>query len=429
VSSRLGIELGSRHLRAVRLTGTLRPTIRAAQFEWDGDRLEDAIDRVERELGAAGQVAIALDMPLVFAKEVPLPAVPAAEKVGILALEPERYFPVRGEELLLAARTQDQLVFAARESVVAGALAAAARLGTVDRVEPAPHALARALDRLGVRSGTVVLPRAPRGTLVVRLARGEVAGVRWLRGGLDAAARLLHGEEGGPTLFVGVEQEQELAGAHPNDASANAAPNAFSAARRLPLPRGVAESFLVAYGAALGVDAPLGETLAPAELGRRIVARRRRRTAVAVGVLAAAAVFALLSVDRAAAGVAATLAGRADSLAVSAERAFALQAERDALDRRQVAVAALAAGRADPLVALAALGRRLPQDAWLRSIRASGGDWQVDGYARDAALLVPTLEAAPEFENVRFLTATTTERVDTRSHERFSIAFRLAGKP
>ena len=428
MSSRLGIELGPRHLRVVRIDGSLRPSLRAAQFEWEGDGLDDAVARIEQELGGAGRVALALDMPLVFAKEILLPALPAAEKVGILALEPERYFPVRGEELLLAARGRDHLVFAARESVVAEALAAVARLGPVERVEPAPHALARALDRLGVRRGTVVLPGAPRGALVVRLDHGEVAGVRWLRGGLDAAAESLQGGDEEP-LFVAMPDEESANGGPSNDASANGAASAFASARRLPVPRGVTESFLVAYGAALGMDAPLGETLAPPDFNRRIVARRRRRTLTAIAVLIGAATFALVSVDRAAAGVATTLTRRADSLTVGAERAFALQSERDALDRRRTAVAALVAGRTDPMAILAALGQRLPADAWLRSIRSSGTEWQVDGYARDAALLVPTLEAAPEFENVRFLTATTTDRVGTRVHESFSIAFRLARRP
>jgi len=428
VSSRLGIELGARHLRVVRIDGGLRPSLRTAQFEWDGERLDDAVARVEQELGGAGRIALALDMPLLFAKEIPLPAVPAAEKVGILALEPERYFPVRGEELLLAARGRDQLIFATRESVVAEALAAVSRLGPVERVEPAPHALARALDRLGVRRGTVVIPGAPRGALVVRLDQGEVAGVRWLRGGLDAAAKSLQGDDEG-ALFVAMPDEESSIGGTVDDASANGVASAFAAARRLPVPRGVTESFLVAYGAALGVDAPPGETLEPPDLTRRIVARRRRRTLAAVAALIGAATFALVSVDRAAAGVATTLTRRADSLSVGAERAFALQAERDALDRRGRAVAALVSGRTDQMAILAALGQRLPADAWLRTIRSSGAEWQVDGYARDAALLVPTLEAAPEFENVRFLTATTTDRVGTRVHESFSIAFRLARRP
>lgn len=429
MSSRIGIELGRQHLRAVRVDGWLRPTVRVAQFEWEGDGLDDAIDRVERELGGARHVTLALDMPLVFAKEIALPALPAAEKIGILALEPERYFPVRGEEMLLAARSDDHLVFAARESVVAEALAAAGRLGPVDRVEPAPHALARALDRLGVRSGTVARAGNPRGTLLVRLDRGKVAAVRWLRGGLDAAARVLDaGDSAGP-VFATVENGKDAKGARADGAGAGIAASAFPGAKQLPAPSGMAESFLIAYGAALGADAPFDETLAPPDLERRVMGRRRRRAAAAVAMLIGAAMFAVLSAERAAERVAAALADRADSLSLVAESAFELHAEREALDRREIAVAALASGRTDPLAVLAALGQRMPADSWLRSIRAAGSEWQVDGYARDAALLVPTLEAAPEFENVRFLTATTTERVGARSHESFSIAFRLAGKP
>lgn len=417
MTSRLGVEIGARHLRAVKVEGVLRRTVRSAQVEWEGDGIHEAVARIENDLGGARQVAIALDMALLFTKEVALPALSAAEKVGILALEPERYFPVRGEELLIAARARDGLVFAARESTVAAAVDAVARLGAVDRVEPAPHALARAMSRLGVRAGTVVSAGKPRGASLTRLEDGTVAGVRWLYDGLPAVRAAIDESGGGLVYATGFT------------GSAGADGGPLASPRPLPTAAGLRDEFLPAYGAALGIGAPLGETLVPPELARRVVAGRRRRRAIAAAVVAASAVFAIVSIDRAMADVAAGLTARADSLSRAAGGAMALQAERDALDRRMAAVSALSSSRADPLAALAALGRRLPPDAYLRTLRVSGTDWQADGYASDAARLVPMLEGAPEFEGVRFLTATTTERVGSRNHESFSIAFRLAGKP
>lgn len=408
MTSRLGVEIGARSVRAVKVEGTFRRRWRSLELPWDGERLAEALARVQAELGPARHVSIALDLPLLLVKEVALPALPPAGKIAVLMLEPERYFPIRGEELVVTARAHDALVVAAREQTVSSALEAAAGLGAIDRVEGAPHALVRALAALGVRRGTVVLRPPPRGSCIVRLDGGALSGVRWIYDETAAADALA--TAGGPPLYA-------VAGAGIADATP------------LPAPQGLGEQFLVAFGAALGVGAPLGETLVTPDVARRIAARRRWRVAAAAGTLAAALLFALGAFDRAATRVAGRLAARADSLAVAAERALALQLAAEGLERQQRGALALRSGRPQALGALAALGRRLPPDAYLRTLRAAGDEWQLDGYAREAARLVPLLEAAPEFEQVRFLTATTTERVGNETRETFSIAFRLAGRP
>ena len=409
MTSRLGIEIGARTVRAVKVEGTVRRRWRSLELPWDGERLEEAFARVEAELGRAREVSIALDLPLLLVKEVALPALPAAGRIAVLMLEPERYFPVRGEELVVTARARDALVVATRERTVAESIEAAAALGAIDRVEGAPHALARALAALGVRRATVVLRPPPRGACVLRLEDGAVATVRWIYDEAAAADALTTVADGLP-LYA------------PTTAGvADATP--------LPAPQGLGEQFLVAFGAALGVGEPLGETLVTAEVERRIVARRRWRVAAAAATLAASFVFALAAFDRAATRTAERLAARADSLAASAGRAVALQSAVEDVERQQRGAAALRDSRPQTLRALAALGRRLPPDAWLRTLRAAGDEWQIDGYAREAARLVPLLEAAPEFEQVRFLTATTTERVGNETRETFSIALRLARRP
>lgn len=88
-------------------------------------------------------------------------------------------------------------------------------------------------------------------------------------------------------------------------------------------------------------------------------------------------------------------------------------------------VAAMGTGRPDPVAAFAALTRRLPPGAYLTALRASGSDWQIDGYAREAAPLVPRLEEDPLFSDVHFLTATSRTRLNRQVYESFSIALRL----
>jgi hypothetical protein len=75
---------------------------------------------------------------------------------------------------------------------------------------------------------------------------------------------------------------------------------------------------------------------------------------------------------------------------------------------------------------LAALGRRLPPDAVVQGLRADGDTWQVDGVARDAAAVVPALDADPRFVDVR--SAAPSSRVEGAggARETFSVAFRAA---
>ena len=107
-------------------------------------------------LGRAARVTVAVRLPLLFAKRIRLPPMPLAERRKVLRLEPQRYFPVRLEDLVVAVR-EDDLVFAAREEAVEGWMRALDELGPVELVEPGPVALARALDKVGIRDGIVAL--------------------------------------------------------------------------------------------------------------------------------------------------------------------------------------------------------------------------------------------------------------------------------
>src|SRR2546427_500323 len=112
----LGIELGARALRGVRLEGWYRPQARVVEVEWDPDNPTEAVGALRQHLGPAQRVAMTLDLPLLFVKQVKLPPLSEAEKRNILRLEPERFFAVRAEELVPAVRGDDDLVFAAREA-------------------------------------------------------------------------------------------------------------------------------------------------------------------------------------------------------------------------------------------------------------------------------------------------------------------------
>src|SRR3989449_7927920 len=93
--ARLGVELGTRTIRAVRLEGWPRPRTRAVEIAWDRESPDEAVQALGQHLGAPRRIAVAVDLPLLFTKRVKLPTLPAAERRRILRLPPQRVFPLR----------------------------------------------------------------------------------------------------------------------------------------------------------------------------------------------------------------------------------------------------------------------------------------------------------------------------------------------
>src|SRR2546427_4380564 len=147
--ARLGIELGARTLRGVRLEGWYRTRARTVEIEWDREHPAEAVAALRQHFGPARRIALALDLPLLFTKQVQLPALGPAGKRSILRLEPERFFPVRGEDIVPAGRGGDKLVFAAREGPLAEGGGAPQQLGAGGGIEAGALAPARALARGG----------------------------------------------------------------------------------------------------------------------------------------------------------------------------------------------------------------------------------------------------------------------------------------
>src|SRR2546426_11729939 len=105
--ARLGIELGARTLRGVRLEGWYRTRARTVEIEWDSEHPGEAVAALRQHLGPARRIALALDLPLLFTKQVKLPALGPAGKRSILRLQPGRFFPLRAEDIVAAVRGDD----------------------------------------------------------------------------------------------------------------------------------------------------------------------------------------------------------------------------------------------------------------------------------------------------------------------------------
>jgi Tfp pilus assembly protein PilN len=418
VSAAIGIELDGRSLRAVRLDGRRGRALRTVEVPWNPDQPAEGVALVRESLGRALRVAVAIRLPLLLAKRVRLPPMSVTERRRALRLEPQRYFPVRLEDLVVAVR-EDDLVFAAREDAVGAWTRALEPLGPVDLVEPGPVALARALGRAGIRDAVVTQDDRDRGTGIIDVRDGAVAGVRRIYGGIGEAVAAL-GDAARPRYLTPYAGDRAAEWAQ---APAGVALD--------PLPDGgpVPEPFLTAYGAALGAGGALEGTLLPDEQRARIVGRRRRRLGAATLAAGAGLAFLLVSLDQWRERAAERLGADVAALERRAEPARALQAELALLDRRAQGVAQAAGLRPDPLEALLAVTRRLPSGAYLKSLRYAGGEWQVEGFAPRAAQVTQALGSAPEIEGVRLPAATNRARTGDETNESFALAFKLARRP
>jgi len=423
--ARLGVELGARALRGVRLEGWLRPRARVVEVECDPANPAEAVEALRQHLGPARRIAIALDVPLLFMKRVKLPPLGEPEKRNILRLEPERFFPVRAEEIVPAVR-DDDLVFAAKEAPLATWVAALEELGPVEVVEPGPLALARALAQVQLMGALVLLDGQDDGIGVVEIREGRVTRARRVFGALDdAAAALLEngGASGGVPIYLTPWNEERAR------VLGTLLPEAM--VRPLPTVADVVGPFLPAFGAALGIGTKpnFARTLVSPELGARITARWWRELGLAVAVAAAALVFAVASADAWRARATRELEASLQSLKQRAAPTLSLQNQLQALDREAQAIRQVEQKRPDPLGVLLALSKQLPAGAYLRGIRWSGTEWQIDGYAPNTSRLMAQLGAAPEFKEMRFLSATTRGALGENNYESFALAFRYAPAP
>ena len=418
MNSRLGIELGAHTIRGVRLEGWPRRRVRFAEVAWDSDNLQGAVDSLLQHLGSAQRLGVALDLSLLFVKQVKLPPLPAADKANIVRVEPERFFPVRLDDLVPVARDEDDLVFAARETPYTAWVTALEQLGPIDRVEPGPVALTRALARARIQHGTVLTGDGA----VVEIRQGRVLRARRVFGDVTDAAAAIDATDSGSVYLEPWD-----------DARATVLRALLPAATVEPLPQPAAPDlpsrFLPAFGAALGIGEANREVLHSADIATRIMSRRRRDGALAAIVCAAALLFAVISADGWRARTKRELGAALQTLNARTAPALALQTQLTTLQRQSDAIARVASERGDPLEVLLALSQRLPRDVYLRAISASGAEWRLEGFAPNAARMLGLLDATPAFHDVRFLSATNRAVIGTRTYESFSLAFRYTPTP
>jgi hypothetical protein len=187
--------------------------------------------------------------------------------------------------------------------------------------------------------------------------------------------------------------------------------------------------YTVAHGAALGIGTRTDSALTTVELARRWAQRERRTLVVAVSALVAAVVLLVFAVDgyraRAQRGIEAEIAALRDR----GQAVLELQGEAERIRGDLETLTDIIDDRMAPLEVLLTVSRLLPENAYVRTIQGSESEWRLEGYAADAANLIPIFEASTAFEEVRFVRATNRVRLGNENYEDFSLALRYIPQP
>ena len=379
--TRVGVALTADRIYAVTTSRWRDMPEQTFEIKWDPRAPRDAVALLAGHLGEVSAIAMSVGLAFARGKHVKLPAVAAEERRKIMTLEPDRFFAIDSQSIVVSVSNDSDLVFAADASTIESWISAFESWGPVDLVESSAYSLARGLGAGGSRSGNFELPGENDERVIVEIADGKVLNSR-------------------------------VAGDSSQTTKAAAVPSV----------RGVSPEFLPALGAAMGFDAPLDQMLLPAAETRRIRSKRRMGVVRAAVNCALALAFALAALDRSRTRVVEQEQQEIAALISKAEGPSAVQSRLAQMDAESSAAAAAGASHADPVAVLAAISRRLPHDAVAMSVRADGDDWQVDGTATHAAGVVPALDADPLLENVRFLSASSRFSDAGRTRESFSIA-------
>ncbi len=385
-------------------------------MEWSVEVPDDAVSALKERFGTRNRIAVAVDLSVLLVKRLSLPALSPEQRRQMVALDPERYFPVRDTDLVVGVRADDLVVAAQAEQFdrLTDALSA---LGSVESVEPAPMALTRHLAASGIATGTLVVADPhDRDAAVATIVEGQVVTLRKVPATAADIANAVHGGDAAEAAGFLFPWQERLA--------AEIAGHSGMKLESLPAPSGTAESFAAAAGAWLGLASPPELTLVSPSLKRRMVIRAWQRGALAICFVAAALVLGFWSLDYRRERTLTAIERRVMERQGEAAQVQALLGDIAAAEEEVATLAVVSRERHDPLEVLLLVARLLPPDAYLRAIHAAGEEWELDGYARDAARLIPTFEESESLADVRFRTATTRVQLNNETYESFSLALR-----
>ncbi|MEP6764610.1 MAG: PilN domain-containing protein [Gemmatimonadaceae bacterium] len=387
MTNAIGIALEANLLRAVyRAGGKLVTT----EIPWDATRPERAIDALSAEIGKVRSISLSVGLGFLEVARPELPPLSDADRLRVLRRDADRYFPIEGAAAVTAARAGG-VAFALPSEQLQRWISAFENWAPVRAVVAAPSSIAGALTVRGTTSNAFTIDAGAEERGVMRFANGIVEEAR--RVPLSLALGVVNG-----TRPV-------------DDRLIEEAPGRFAAA----------------IGALDSIKAPLDVMLLDAPLDRALRRHQQRR------VWASYFMFAVMLVVL---GTAANLSREktfletAQAVAVrqvEARPALAAAVRLNSLNDEARVLIAKQSNKSSALAVLANLSKALPTDVFVQRIDWNGAEWHIDGSANQAATIVPQLDAAGIFTNVRVLSASARFRDGSRMRESFSVAFQVKG--
>ena len=176
MSDRLGLEITRTHVRAVALAAWGNRPRAAAEVPWDAEHPAAAVALLSSRFGRVGRIALSLGLDYLHVKHVDLPPALPRVRRQMIAVEPDRFFPVQDERV--AVGLHGAMAFAMDQMLLDRWVEALESWAPIESIEAAPVTIARALG-----------PSID-GTFTFALGDGDL-GVIELRKGVLTAARHL----------------------------------------------------------------------------------------------------------------------------------------------------------------------------------------------------------------------------------------------
>jgi Tfp pilus assembly protein PilN len=405
------------------------------------EELADTCLRLALEAGIRERSAVlALARALTYTKAVQLPPLPLEDRVKLVAIQPERFFPVSDRALVCdlepGANGSPPVAHATESDQLEAVIdALQSRSFRVTAVLPASAALQRAALRgaPGLSEGNWLLVRPEGGGLTahafqarsLRVSRRMEDFETDPEGACREIARTAacSFEDGAPVSEVRWSGWSGL----PEPIRQVASATLPAPVRDLPeLP--VASEGLAAYGAALAglEEAPRPDLMPPTVRARR--RQQGRWITIACGALALFAALALIwALGQRQERRVARLEAAIQTANTGATAAADARNQLQTLEDRIAAVQRRMEQRAAWLRLLNEISSALPQTAWVGNLAVEpGGDVTLSGYAATASALIPALEATEALDRVEFAAPATRANIGQRELEAFNIRAVLA---
>ena len=353
---------------------------------WDSLSPERAVDLLRAEIQNAQAIVLSVGLGFLEIATPELPDMDGDTRRRVLMRDADRYFPIEGS-LAIAGSQSGAPAYATHSEQLQRWVRAFEEWAPVRAVVAAPEAIASVITT----SGLFIVDAGAGERGLLQLANGKVVDAR--RVPAHAASTVANADSS--LLLTGTAL----------------APGKYSAA----------------VGALRFVEAPLEAMLLDTPLEETLRATRTRRRLISYAVAALALVAIGFSANSRRAATLRATQHAVDSLQVLAAPGLAAKTRLTQLNVEANILAARVHAANDPLHVLATLSESLPRDAFVQRLEWDGKEWRLDGSVNQAASLVPRLDSARIFTNVRVLGASTRFRDGARMRESFSVAFQVKG--